>query len=54
MIRPPMIRIPRKRPTPMGKGMTMQQFADLVCNKQRAQVLATINKPTDQPKGLAK
>jgi hypothetical protein len=47
MIRPPMPRIPKKRPTNLGKGMTMQQFADLVCNTRQAQVLATINKPTE-------
>ena len=27
-----MIRIPRPRPQFLGKGMTMQQFAELVCS----------------------
>jgi hypothetical protein len=57
-----MIKLPRPQPRYLSSmGMTMQQFAELVCNTGRAQMLATINtlcptcgQPTDQLKGNAK
>ena len=43
-----MIRLPRPRPQFLGKGMTMQQFAELVCSKgkQVVDVVVAKNCPT--------
>ena len=59
MIRPPMPRIPRTRPTNLSdKGMTLLQFAEYVISKARVHVPTTINTGVtvtpNQPKGAAK
>jgi len=57
MIRPPMPRIPRSRPTNLSDtGMTLLQFAEYVISKARVHV-PTINTGVtvtpNQPKGQA-
>ncbi len=53
-----MIRLPRPRPQYLGKGMTMQQFAELVCSTSKpvvnvvvAKNCPTCGQPVNKPQG---
>ena len=57
-----MIRIPRPRPQYLGRGMTMQQFAELVCSTGKpvlpvvdvvvTKTCPTCGQPVNKPQGV--
>ena len=57
-----MIRLPRPRPQYLGRGMTMQQFAELVCSSGKyvvpvvdvvvAKNCPTCGQPVNKPQGV--
>ena len=57
-----MVRLPRPRPQYLGRGMTMQQFAELVCSSGKyvvpvvdvvvAKNCPTCGQPVNKPQGV--